>query len=84
MFVRESGGDRKRTDFYNEQQSPIRDGYLEMLNSIGEQATKCTSNSGKAKPRSDSGAIFGFGIIECLGKMMSARNLQKIRRQTKI
>ena len=49
-----------------------------MLNSIGKQATECTSNGGKTKPRSYSCAIFGFGIVECLGDVMSVSvwNLQ--------
>lgn len=47
-----------------------------MLNSIGKQATKCASNGGETKPRSDSCAIFGLGIVECWGRIMSVRNLQ--------
>lgn len=47
-----------------------------MLNAIGNQATKCASNSSKAKPRRNSGAILGLGIIECFKKVVSAQNLR--------
>ena len=45
-----------------------------MLNPIGKQTAECPSNSGKAKPRSNAGAIFGFGIVECLGNDVSAES----------
>jgi hypothetical protein len=78
------GGDRKPTHFYNKQQPPIRDGYLDTLNPVGEQATKCTSNGGKAEPRSDSGAVFGFGIIECLGEKDVSAEPPVIESYTKV
>ena len=64
-FIRTRMKKSKQTHFYDKQQSPVRNGYVDMLNPISEQTTKCTSNGGKTKPRSDSGAVFCFGIIEC-------------------
>lgn len=51
--------------FNDEQEPPIRDGSMGMLNTKCNKTTEGTSNSSEAEPVSHSSSHFMFGVPEC-------------------